>query len=155
MARLERTEETCPPVTQEDEDRGIGPCLPGIQEVTLVQPLRVGDDGVWVVAAVRSPDIEVDLVPGQILRNGASVTASVQTGEADPRPERSLWVGSGRIGTASILPGRIRLPRARASRCGSAPTPRRARRVGHRCTATSWCRQPPGSSWVATTSQIP
>jgi hypothetical protein len=79
VARLERTELTCSQTLPEDEDRGIGPCLPGVEEVTLVQPLRVGDDGVWVVAAVRSPDIEIDLVSGEIVHNGASLTASVET----------------------------------------------------------------------------
>ena len=61
VAHLERTEETCPPFTPDDEARGIGRCLPGVEEIKLVQPITVGDGGVWVVAAVRSPDIGIDL----------------------------------------------------------------------------------------------
>jgi hypothetical protein len=81
QAHLERTEETCPPFTPDDEARGLGRCLPGVEEIRLVQPMTVGEGGVWVVAAVRSPDIGIDLVPGQVVRNGTSVRATVATGE--------------------------------------------------------------------------
>jgi hypothetical protein len=81
VARLERTDETCPPFTQEDEDRGIGPCVPATEVLTLVQPVAVGEGGIWVVAGIRSPGITIDLVPGQVVVNGDSVEASVETGE--------------------------------------------------------------------------
>jgi hypothetical protein len=92
VAHLERTEETCPPFTPDDEARGLGRCLPGAEDVTLVQPMTVGDGGVWVVAAVRSPDIGIDLAPGQVIHNGASVRATVATGE-DLNAARVVVVG--------------------------------------------------------------
>jgi hypothetical protein len=81
VAQLERTEESCPPFTAEDEARGLGPCLPGTENVTLAQPVQVGPGGLWVVTAVRSPDIDLDVDPGQVVGNGETVRAAVDLGE--------------------------------------------------------------------------
>jgi hypothetical protein len=77
VAHLERTEETCPRFTQEDEDRGIGPCLPAVEDVTMVQPVTVGAGGIWVVGAVRSPDATIAVVRGQELVNGDAILTTI------------------------------------------------------------------------------
>ena len=81
IAHLERSEETCPPRTPDDDDRGVGPCLPGIEDVTLVQPLRAGVGGIWTVRAVRSPAAAIELQPGQVVTNADSVAADIRIAE--------------------------------------------------------------------------
>lgn len=81
VARLERTKETCPPYTPEDQARGLPRCFPGTEDVTVVQPQRVGEGGLWVVSAVRSPDLRVGLVPGQVIENGETVSVDVRSDE--------------------------------------------------------------------------
>ena len=92
VAHLERTDETCPPFTADDEARGIGPCIPAVEDVTLVQPVTVGPGGIWVVTAVRSPGITIELASGQVVVNGDPVVATIDPRE-DLNATRAVVIG--------------------------------------------------------------
>jgi hypothetical protein len=81
IAHLERSAETCPPRTADDEARGVSPCLPGAEDVSLVQPVRAREGGIWVVRDVRSSAATVDLEPGEIVTNAGSVAAHVEVAQ--------------------------------------------------------------------------
>jgi hypothetical protein len=81
VTHLVRDERTCPSPGPDDEDRGVPPCIPGAQDVTLVQPVTGGPTGIWAVSGVRAPSASLDLVPGQIVTNGETVSAHVDVPE--------------------------------------------------------------------------
>jgi hypothetical protein len=87
VAHLVRDETTCPSPLPDDEARGVPPCIPGAQDITLVQPVTSGPAGIWAVSDVRSPSVAVELVAGQIVVNGSRIDAHVEV----PEGQRSSW----------------------------------------------------------------
>ena len=107
VAHLERTKETCPPYTPKDQARGLPRCFPGTEDVTLVQPQRVGEGGLWVVSAVRSPDLGVGLVPGQVIENGETVPVDARSDEDLNAAWATAIGGLGELGNCFVLSGGV------------------------------------------------
>lgn len=78
VAHLVRTAETCPERSADDRARGVPPCFPGAEDVTVVQPATIGANGIWAVSAVTAPTASLGVIPGQVVENGASVPAHLE-----------------------------------------------------------------------------
>ena len=78
-----------------DEDRGFQPCFAATEEITLVQPVRTGEGGIWAIAGVRSPALELGVATGEIVTNGGAVEAN---GENRRWPARRRRVRSSATG---------------------------------------------------------
>jgi len=74
--RISATLKRMPDRCEVDEDRGLMPCYPGTERITLAQPFETGEQGIWVIVDVRSPDLQLDALPGEIVANGSSLSAT-------------------------------------------------------------------------------
>jgi len=78
VIRLVRTAQLCPPPTGEPQNSEKAKCFNSVEDVTIVQPVRQGEGGIWAVQRVASPTAGIEAVPGQVVVNRDLITAHLE-----------------------------------------------------------------------------